>query len=63
MAYAYDQGEPNELHASERDEERSARRRLSELDRVAACGHYWPPSGTCPHCGTEAGADNPHDDE
>ncbi|MEV5360597.1 hypothetical protein AB0K45_09660 [Micrococcus luteus] len=41
----------NELHAAERDEDRSARRGLSEMRRVQACGHSVVRRGVCFDCG------------
>ena len=42
-------GEINEMYAAERDEQRSARRSMTEMDRVRACD--WPQRpcscGTC----------------
>lgn len=41
--------EPNELHMAERDESRSGRRSLTELDRAAMCDYPIRPCncGTC----------------
>lgn len=60
MSWHYDD-DRNELHAAERDEERSARRRLTELDRATACGHEGlrNASGNCTACGDSADYDRP----
>jgi hypothetical protein len=38
----------------ERDEWKSAVAQMSELERVAACGHYWNRKGMCVYCGESA---------
>jgi hypothetical protein len=50
VSYAYDRLERNELHADERHEYVSAMRRMTEADRVAACGHQSRVGRVCPDC-------------
>lgn len=50
--YLWDRYETNELYAAERDEERSARHALTEMERVIACRHSVRTCrGVCLDCG------------
>lgn len=51
MGYIWDRYERNEMYAAERDEHRSARRELTEMQLATACGHSTrSPGGFCYDC-------------
>lgn len=54
MSYAYDDyGSGNAIAEAERDEARTARRSLSEMQRAVACRHSAVRGRTCLDCGTD----------